>query len=67
MKNSYADWLLCMGYNPFDDERDFGEEKKGFVVAPESWTIEATNGRVGPRVHKHHRWDEKASLPNGVS
>ena len=31
---------------PFADERDFKEEKKGFIAAPESWTIEATDGQV---------------------
>jgi len=31
---------------PFDDTRDFDEEKKGFIAAPESWTIKANAGNV---------------------
>ena len=31
---------------PFSDTRDFQEEKKGFIAAPESWQIMATAGNV---------------------
>ena len=31
---------------PFSDTRDFDEEKKGFIAAPESWTIMANAGNV---------------------
>ncbi len=31
---------------PFSDKRDFEEEKKGFIAAPESWTIMANAGNV---------------------
>jgi alkyl sulfatase BDS1-like metallo-beta-lactamase superfamily hydrolase len=31
---------------PFSDRRDFEEEKKGFIAAPESWTIMANTGNV---------------------
>jgi alkyl sulfatase BDS1-like metallo-beta-lactamase superfamily hydrolase len=31
---------------PFADRRDFEEEKKGFVAAPESWVIEGAGGNV---------------------
>jgi len=31
---------------PFSDKRDFEEEKKGFIAAPESWKILGKNGNV---------------------
>ncbi len=31
---------------PFDDTRDFDEDKKGFIAAPEAWTIQADAGHV---------------------
>ncbi len=31
---------------PFSDKRDFDEEKKGFIAAPESWKIMANAGNV---------------------
>ena len=31
---------------PFSDTRDFDEEKKGFIAAPDSWTIMANAGNV---------------------
>ncbi len=31
---------------PFADKRDFDEEKKGFIAAPESWQIMANAGNV---------------------
>ena len=31
---------------PFSDTRDFEEQKKGFIAAPESWTIMANAGNV---------------------
>ena len=31
---------------PFSDTRDFEEEKKGFIAAPESWKIMADAGNV---------------------
>jgi len=31
---------------PFSDRRDFEEEKKGFIAAPESWTIMGNAGNV---------------------
>ncbi len=34
------------GTLPFDDTRDFDEEKKGFIAAPDSWTIMADAGNV---------------------
>jgi len=34
------------GALPFDDTRDFDEEKKGFIAAPDSWTIMADAGNV---------------------
>ena len=34
------------GLLPFSDKRDFEEEKKGFIAAPESWKIMANAGHV---------------------
>jgi alkyl sulfatase BDS1-like metallo-beta-lactamase superfamily hydrolase len=31
---------------PFSDQRDFEENQKGFIAAPESWTIQADAGHV---------------------
>ena len=31
---------------PFSDKRDFDEEKKGFLAAPDSWTIKGEKGNV---------------------
>ena len=31
---------------PFSDKRDFEEEKKGFIAAPESWKILGKDGNV---------------------
>ena len=31
---------------PFADKRDFDEEKKGFIAAPDSWKIKGKNGNV---------------------
>jgi len=41
---------------PFSDTRDFEEEKKGFIAAPDSWKIMANAGNVAWDMERYKFW-----------
>jgi alkyl sulfatase BDS1-like metallo-beta-lactamase superfamily hydrolase len=49
---------------PFSDKRDFEEEKKGFIAAPESWKIMAKAGNVAWDMERYKFFLEGKDLPS---
>jgi len=49
---------------PFSDKRDFEEEKKGFIAAPESWKIMANAGNVAWDMERYKFFLEGKDLPS---
>jgi alkyl sulfatase BDS1-like metallo-beta-lactamase superfamily hydrolase len=49
---------------PFSDTRDFEEEEKGFIAAPDSWTIQADAGNVAWDMERYKFYLEDEEFPS---
>jgi len=49
---------------PFSDTRDFEEEKKGFIAAPESWKIMADAGHVAWDMERYKFFEDAEQFPS---
>jgi alkyl sulfatase BDS1-like metallo-beta-lactamase superfamily hydrolase len=49
---------------PFSDTRDFEEEERGFIAAPDSWTIQANAGNVAWDMERYKFFLEDKDFPS---
>ena len=49
---------------PFADKRDFAEEEKGFIAAPESWKIKGNAGNVAWDMERYKFFLEEEDFPS---